>query len=125
MPWQTTWLIEVQIDFGIAAIAERGGDRLVVEDEVVAELVELAGGDAGLDVRRDEVERLGRQAAGPAHAGEAFGAVELDGALVAPPIVVAVVDEVAGTAHGPYLACDIGGNKAVRRLARRRPPLVS
>ena len=43
MPWQTTWLIEVQIDFGIAAIAERGGDRLVVEDVVVTELVELAG----------------------------------------------------------------------------------
>ena len=48
MPWQTTWLIEVQIDFGIAAIAERGGDRLVIEDEVVTELVELARGDARL-----------------------------------------------------------------------------
>jgi hypothetical protein len=39
--------------------------------------------------------------------------VQLDGALVAPPIVVAVVDEFAGIGHGPYLACDTGGNKAV------------
>ena len=72
MPWQTTWLIEVQIDFGIAAIAERRRHRLVVEDEVVAELVELAGRDAGLDVGGDEVERLGGQPAGPAHAFKAF-----------------------------------------------------
>ena len=121
MPWQTTWLIEVQIDFGIAAIAERGGDRAVVEDEVVAELVELAGGDARLDVGRDEVERLGRQPAGAAHALEALGAVDLDGALVAPPIVDAVVDEIAGAAHAAYLACDTGRNKAVRAWHRLSP----
>ena len=71
----------------------------------------------GCDVGRDEVERLGRQAAGPAHAFEAFRAVQLDRPLVAPPIVDAVVDEIAGTAHAPYLASDAGRNKAVRRLA--------
>src|SRR5205085_6127024 len=97
----------------IAAIAERGRDRLVTEDELVTELVELAGADARLDMRRDEVERLGRQPAGPAHAFEAFRAVQLDGALVAPPIIDAVVFEVAGTAHGAYLACDTGPHKGV------------
>jgi len=85
----------------------------VVEDVVVTELVELARADARLDVRRDEVERLGRQPAGQAHAFEAFRAVQLDGPLVAPPIVDAIVFEVAGAAHGPYLACDTGANKAV------------
>src|SRR4029453_8320236 len=90
----------------VAAIAQRGGDRLVVEDEVVTELVELRGRDPGLDMGRDEIERLGRQPAGPAHALEALRTVQLDRALVAPPVVGAVVDEIAGTAHAPYLACD-------------------
>ena len=86
----------------------------MIEDEVVAELVELAGGDARHDMRRDEVERLGGQAAGPAHAFEAFGAVQLDGPFVAPPIVVAVVVESrGGSLMRPYLASDARANKAV------------
>jgi hypothetical protein len=39
--------------------------------------------------------------------------VQLDGALVAPPIVDAVVRDVAGTAHDRYLAPDARGNKAM------------
>jgi len=31
---------------------------------------------------------------------------------------LAVVDEIAGAAHGPYLACDIGGNKTMPPLGR-------
>src|SRR4030095_8092798 len=104
----------------ITAIAQRGGDRLVVEDVVVTELVELGRADARLDMGRDEVERLGRQAASAAHALEALGPVDLDRALVAAPIVVAVVDEIAGTTHVPYLACDTGRNKTAARLAPRR-----
>ena len=51
------------------------------------------------------------QPAGAAHAGEAFGSVQLDGALVAAPIVGAVVDRLAGIGHPRYLACDTSGNK--------------
>ena len=64
MPWQTTWLIEVQIDFGKAAVVERRRDRIVVDDEFVAQPVELAGGHARPDIGGDEVERLGRELAG-------------------------------------------------------------
>ncbi len=46
---------------GKAAIVERGGDRLMIENVVVTELVELIRRDARLDVRRDEVEGLGGQ----------------------------------------------------------------
>src|SRR6185312_7220716 len=93
------------------AIAERRGDRAMVLDELVTEPVELGGGHARLDMGRDEIERFGRQPAGAAHAFESFGAVKLDRALVAPPIVDAVVLDIAGAAHGPYLACDTGRNK--------------
>ena len=40
--------------------------------------VDLLGGDAGLDVRRKQVEHLGRQPARDAHAGEVFGGFECD-----------------------------------------------
>ena len=82
-------------------------------NEIVTELVELACGHARLNVRRDEVERFGRQAAGAAHALEAFRTVQLDGALVAAPIVDAVVFEIAGGIHRPYLACGTRSHKAV------------
>ena len=68
-----------------AAIVERRRHRAVADDEVVAQPVQLAGGDAGLHVGRDEVERLGGEPAGLAHAVEGLGAVDLDAAgLVAP-----------------------------------------
>jgi hypothetical protein len=112
--------------FREAAIVQRRGDRLVVEDELVAQAVEFARRDARLDMGRDEVERLRRQAAGLAHAFEALGAVKLDGPLVAPPIVDAVVLDLGGVAHYDYLACDIGRNKTMTVLGPRRPgPLMS
>src|SRR5690606_20973237 len=71
-----------------AAVIERRRDRAVIDDEVVAEPVELAGRDAGPDVGRDEVERLRGQPARPAHAVEALLAVNLDG----PPFRDGLVD---------------------------------
>jgi len=37
----------------------------VVDNKVVAQAVELAGGDPGMDMRGDEVERLGCEDPGP------------------------------------------------------------
>src|SRR5262249_17505906 len=96
---------------GVAAIAQRRRYGAVVADEDVAELVELARGDSRLHMRRDEVERLGGQPAGPSHALEAFRSVQLDRAFVAPPVVGPVVDEIAGAAHDVYLACEMVANK--------------
>ena len=70
-----------------AAIVQRRRNRLVGDDEIVAQLVQLAGGDAGLDMGRDKVERLRRQAAGPAHRVECLRVVDLDAAGVVTPIV--------------------------------------
>jgi methionyl aminopeptidase len=58
---------------------------------------------------------LGRQPASPTHAFEAFRSVQLDRAFVAAPIVDAVILDVAGARHTPYLAPDARGNKAVLR----------
>jgi hypothetical protein len=92
----------------------------------VAQPVEFTGRDAGLDVRRDEVERLRCETASLAHALEAFGAVKLDRSLVAPPIVDAVVFDVVRILHNPYLACDFGGNKTRDRAwTAGAPPLKS
>src|SRR5262249_15521606 len=110
----------------VAAVAERRGDRAVVENEIVAKLVEFARADARLDVRRDEVERLGREPSGPAHALESVRPVQLDRTLVAPPIVGAIVDEIAGTAHGVYLACEMAAHKgAPAAWPAASPSLVS
>ena len=65
MPWQTTWLTEVHIVFGKAAVIEVRRDRVLhVDDVVVADAVELLGRDAGHHVLADHVEHLGGQAAG-------------------------------------------------------------
>jgi hypothetical protein len=63
---------------GEAAIAERGrnaasGDHLGMDD-----LVYLAGGDTGHDVRDERVEHLGGGTAGAPHAFEPLGPVQLD-----------------------------------------------
>ena len=60
MPWQTTWLIEVQVDLRVAAIVERRGHRAVVHAELEDEAVDRLGGDAGLDDRRQLVEAARR-----------------------------------------------------------------
>ena len=49
----------------------------MVADEVVAQPVELAGGDARFDTGCDEIESFGRQPAGPAHAVEIGCIVQL------------------------------------------------
>jgi len=72
MPWQTWWLTEVQIDFGKAySRAERssaGRDRLLlIDDQVMAKTVELAGRDPGL-TWGDEVEHFPGEFPGNAHA---------------------------------------------------------
>ena len=82
MPWQTTWLIEVQIDFGIAAVIQRRRHRAMGGDELVAERVERAGGDARPHMGRDHVQRLGGEAAGGAHAGEILRRVDGDASCV-------------------------------------------
>src|SRR5262249_2156292 len=57
------------------------------DDEVVAQAVEFARGDARLDVGRDIVERLRRQATGAPHGLEVLGAVDLDATGLVTPIV--------------------------------------
>ena len=42
-------------------------DLLHLDDEAIAEPVQLLGGDAGLDVFADHVEHVGGQAPGDAH----------------------------------------------------------
>ena len=69
--------------FGIAAIAQRGGDGAVGDDVIVADLVEIAGHGAGADVRGDHVEGFGGQAAGGAHWGEVLEGVDYDASLFA------------------------------------------
>ena len=82
MPWQTTWLIEMQQLLRVAAIAERRRDRAGVEGHLVDDVVELLSRDAGDDVGHERVEDLRGEAAGAAHALEPFGAVQLDDAVL-------------------------------------------
>ena len=88
MPWQTTWLIEMQLLCVVAAIAERRRDRAAVERHLAHHVVERGGGDAGLDQRRQRVEDLGGEPPGAAHALERLGAVELDGPVAQDRFVV-------------------------------------
>src|SRR5690606_25732984 len=65
---------------GVPLVAEVGRGRLLdVDDVVVADAVELVGADAGLHVRRDDLQHLGRQAAGHAHLLDLVGGLEGDG----------------------------------------------
>ena len=52
------------------------------DDVVVAQAVELFGGHPRLDLGRDEVQGLGGQPAGTAHALEFLGAVDRDPPLL-------------------------------------------
>src|SRR5262249_15028728 len=71
---------------GEAAVVERRRDRLTVEDEVMAQLVELGRGHALAHLGRDEVQRLGGEPAGLAHGLELGWAVELDARGLAGPL---------------------------------------
>src|SRR5690606_10010363 len=59
---------------------QRRGHGAVVAREFIDEAVELGGGDAWLDHGRDEIERLGGEGAGLAHAFKAFLAMQRDDA---------------------------------------------
>ena len=78
MPWQTTWLTEVQIALGKPAVVERGGNGIVAERELHDQVVEVLGRDPGLDVLDQHVERAGGELPGLAHALEGFASVQLD-----------------------------------------------
>ncbi|MNZ58540.1 hypothetical protein D3C78_765520 [compost metagenome] len=65
---------------GEALVVERRRDRLLlVDDVVVAQAVELFGGDTGLDVLFDHLQDFGGQAAGDAHLFDVFGGFDGDG----------------------------------------------
>ena len=68
MPWQTTWLTEVQIGLRKTLVIQGRRDRLLdIHDEVVADPVDFPGGHAGPDPRPDHVQDVGREASGDAH----------------------------------------------------------
>src|SRR5690606_23678591 len=59
---------------GKAAVTHVGRNRaLHIDDVVMADAVQLFGGDTGLDVRGNDVEHLSRQAASDAHLFDFFG----------------------------------------------------
>ena len=80
-------------------IAERGRYRAMVDNELVTEIVELAGGDARADVRADKVQGFRRQLAGPPHAGKGAFAVQLDGTSAGAAGVLVDVDIGGGLGH--------------------------
>ena len=64
---------------GVAAVVERRGDRRRGRGRTRStQIVEVLGGDAGLDVLGQHVQRLGGQPAGLAHALEGLAAVQAD-----------------------------------------------
>ena len=62
--------------FREAAVVQRRRHRAALDDEVVAERVQRAGGHPGDDMRGHEVEHLGREPSGAAHRGERIRAVD-------------------------------------------------
>src|SRR5262245_27872756 len=72
---------------GKAAVVQGRRNGAVPDDEVMAQTIQLARGDARLDVGRDEIERLGGQASGPPHGVEGLGPMDLDAAGVVTPIL--------------------------------------
>ncbi len=65
---------------GEALVVERCRNGLLhVDDVVVADPVEFAGGDARLDVRPDHAQHLGGQPAGDTHFFDFLGGFDGDG----------------------------------------------
>jgi hypothetical protein len=56
--------------FGKATVIQRRGRGAMGENEVMADLVEMVGGNARGDMRADHVQRLGGQEAGRTHGDE-------------------------------------------------------
>src|SRR5260221_2039359 len=73
---------------GVAAVAQRCRSRARIESHLVDDVVELLGRDAGHYVRRERVQDFRRETAGPAHAFEALGTVELDDSVLGLDAVV-------------------------------------
>ena len=88
---------------GRRVVQRRRNRALHVDDVVVRQLVELVGGDAGLDVRREHVQHLGGQPAGHAHAFDVGGGLD-------------------GDRHGPELSHRTRKIAGFRRCARTRAP---
>ena len=61
-----------------AVIERRRHHALLVDHEIVADVVELLGGNAGLDMRLDHAQHIGRKAAGDAHLVDFFGGFDRD-----------------------------------------------
>jgi hypothetical protein len=62
----------------IAAITHRRGDAAASDTHAADDVVQLAGGDAGYDIRHQRVQYLRRQPPGLAHSGKAALVVKLD-----------------------------------------------
>src|SRR6266849_70283 len=60
------------------SVVQRGGDRLLLlDDQVMAKTVELAGRDSRLDARADEVEHFPGELPGNAHALDLLGCLQV------------------------------------------------
>src|SRR5712692_5157333 len=60
------------------SVVQRGGDRLLLlDDQVMAKTVELAGRDSRLDARGDEVEHFPGELPGNAHALDLLGCLQV------------------------------------------------
>ena len=71
-----------------AAVADVGRNGFLhVDDVVVADAIQFAGGDAGLHMRLDYAQHFGREATGNAHLLDVFGGFDGDGhaAIIAQP----------------------------------------
>jgi hypothetical protein len=60
-------------------VERRGHDVLDVDLVVVGDAIEIAGRDTGLDVRREEIEELGRKAARDSHSLDLFRRFQMNG----------------------------------------------
>ena len=78
MPWQTTWLIEVQVDLRVAAIHQGRRQRAVVHARTRTRAGRSSRSARRADLVVEHVEAFGDEPAGLAHAGEGFGAVQFD-----------------------------------------------
>lgn len=61
-----------------AAIIEGSGERLVIAGEGEGEVIELSGGNSGMDVFDKHIEGFGGETASASHRGEGVGVVEGD-----------------------------------------------
>ncbi|VXG76746.1 hypothetical protein CDS [Salmonella enterica subsp. enterica serovar Derby] len=80
--------------FRIAVVAEAGGDRvLFVNDVIVTDTVQFAGGDARFDIRFDHFQHFGCQTARDAHFFDVFRCLDRDSHEFCPsvPMISAII----------------------------------